>query len=88
MKYASNYLLFVRRLLACLSCITPPLAELVFARALFLIFFLVSCSRVSWIGQPLPSLSHHLAWASHPLLGGRDDESETLCNANRLRTSA
>ena len=38
MKYASNYFLsFVRRLLACLSCITlpRPLAELAFAHAPF-----------------------------------------------------
>ena len=83
MKYASNYLLFVRRLLACLSCITPPLAELVFALALFLSYF--SSSRVAVSpGLDNPPLSLGLS----PLLGGRDDESETICNANRLRTSA
>jgi hypothetical protein len=84
MKYASNYFFFVRRLLACLFCITPPLVELVFAHARFSShLFLVSCSRVSWIGHPLPSLSHHLAEASQPIVEGRhnDDESETLCDA-------
>lgn len=40
MKYASNYFFFVRRLLACFVLYyPPPLAELVFARALFLSSF-------------------------------------------------
>jgi len=41
MKYASNYFSFVRRLLACLSCITLPALSLNWShtRAFLLIFF-------------------------------------------------
>ncbi|KAF8478068.1 hypothetical protein DFH94DRAFT_78277 [Russula ochroleuca] len=58
----------------------PPLAESVFARAFSLSSFLVSCSRVSWIGHPpvsIPPLSLGLSMLGRHI----DDESETLCNA-------
>ena len=64
MKYASNYFFFPLCAVSLPTCpVLPPLSLnwSSHARALSLFFLSVSCSRVSWIGHPLPSLSHHLA---------------------------
>jgi len=69
MKYASNYFSCAVSLPTC-PVLPPPSSSSPFSlncfpHERFSSHFLVLCSRVSWIGHPLPSLSHHLALAFH-----------------------